>query len=156
MGGAYVMSRGAIHALIGVTTTVRQEIGDLLDAPTDGGSTLRHILLALHRERVCPVLFGATIYHMYLITTDDDVDNGDMQLVKARWPTIFVAAAWRQNGVQLGQTRGEDGTISGTPRFMLTSAQYLTLMSSWPTAHILSGLKLLPPNIVQGQTRWEY
>lgn len=153
------MSRGAVHVLIGVTGAVRQEIGDLLNDTTKDGNALRSTLLALHRERICQVMWGATTYHVYLITADEDVDNGDLLRIRNRWPSILVGAAWRQNGVQLGQVRAEDGTISGTPRYVLTTTRYNALMGAWPEEFIvmLGGIPYLtPPNLVQGQIRWYF
>jgi hypothetical protein len=144
------------HVILGVPGAVRAEIANYLDDDTKRGEALRNMMRALHRERVCIAPYRGTSYHVYLITVDDDMDAGNIRLLLNRWPTIVRLAAFRQTGEQLGQTRNDDGTVTGTPRYQLDPAEYAALKAVWPAAHINADGKLTPPNRMQGQTDWSF
>jgi hypothetical protein len=112
------------------------------------------MMKSLHCERVCIAPYRGTNYHVYLITVDDDQDAGNIRLLLNRWPSIKRLAAFRQTGEQLGQTRNADGTITGTPRFQLSPAEYAELKAAWPAEFVVNGSMIIPPNIVQGQIIW--
>lgn len=150
------MSREYAHVILGVPVAVQTEIRDYLNDNSTGGELVREALRDLHPDKICNVVYSGTTYGIYLITVDDDTDAGLLRRIRDRWPTIYVIAAWKQNGVPLGQTWDENGVITGTPRYTLTPARYAALKAAWPVEFVTVGGLLIPINIMQGQIRWTY
>lgn len=146
------------HVILGVPTAVRSEIAAYLNDDTRRGERLRELLHSLHPDRICQVTLGGTVYHIYTITVDDDTDAGNIRLLLDRWSTIRIVAAFKQDGVQLGQTRVRDENggevIIGTPKYSITQTQYNLLKASWPVEFVVNNSMLIPTNIMQGQIIW--
>lgn len=147
---------GYAHVMLGVPTAVLQEVKDLKDDATKAGDAVREVLELLDPEKRAVVLYGGTTYHVYLITVDDDLDEGAIKRLKQHWPTIKILLAFdTRTGLQVGQSRDEQGNVTGTPRYTLTTAQRTALLSAFDPTYVVGG-KLTPPNRMQGQTDWEY